>query len=93
MVTAGIAHRFNNLFTSILGNASLLAGRVPPETREMALLKNVLCAASRGAELTGNILAYSGYGVRALEQVSLPGAVAGAAKKLQPLLPMLLRCG
>jgi len=87
VLAAAIAHRFNNLLTSILGNASLLTDGMQAEPGEMALLNNVVWAASRGAELTNNILAYAGYGVRALEQMSLAGAVANAAKKLQPLLP------
>jgi len=55
-VTGGIAHDFNNLLTIILGNAELLKERLGDDG---ALAENVIGAATRGAELTQQLLAFS----------------------------------
>ncbi len=59
-MAGGIAHDFNNLLTGILGNASLLTEIVEGEEREMA--SNIMLAAERAADLTKQMLAYSGKG-------------------------------
>jgi len=54
-LTGGIAHDFNNLLAIVLGNAELLKERVD----ENDLTEPVIRAASRGAELTQKLLAFS----------------------------------
>lgn len=54
-LTGGIAHDFNNLLAIILGNAELLGERVDEDD----LIEPVIRAASRGAELTQKLLAFS----------------------------------
>jgi two-component system cell cycle sensor histidine kinase/response regulator CckA len=56
-LAGGVAHDFNNLLTAILGNASLLAQRVPP--RESELVSTIERAAWRAAELTRQLLGFS----------------------------------
>ena len=55
-LTGGIAHDFNNLLAVIMGNAELLAQRHGADDRPT---QAVLRAASRGAELTQQLLAFS----------------------------------
>ncbi len=55
-LTGGIAHDFNNLLAVIMGNAELLAQRHGEDDRPT---QAVLRAASRGAELTQQLLAFS----------------------------------
>lgn len=54
-LTGGIAHDFNNLLAIVLGNAELLNERVDEDD----LIEPVIRAASRGAELTQKLLAFS----------------------------------
>lgn len=62
VLAGGIAHDFNNLLVGILGNASLATRRLPKESPVHTYLKRVEKAAQRAAELTNQMLAYSGRG-------------------------------
>jgi PAS domain S-box-containing protein len=88
MLAGGIAHDFNNLLACIMGNASMLLDEVAPATAER--LKDVISSAEKGANLTRQLLAYSGKGqfivrdldvsqavheVTALVEVSIPRSV------------------
>jgi PAS domain S-box-containing protein len=55
-LTGGVAHDFNNLLAVIMGNTELLQDRLG---REGQPLNAVLRAATRGAELTQRLLAFS----------------------------------
>ena len=57
-LTGGVAHDFNNLLTAILGNLEILARRVD-EPRSARLVQNAAHAAERGAQLTGQLLAFA----------------------------------
>jgi two-component system cell cycle sensor histidine kinase/response regulator CckA len=64
VLAGGIAHDFNNLLTGIMGNAGLAqraiaAGRTDQAAR---LLRDVLAASERAADLTRQLLAYAGKG-------------------------------
>ena len=70
VLAGGIAHDFNNLLTGVLGNASLAASEIPPESAAHGFLTQIEKAASRAADLCRQMLAYSGKGrfdVKALE--------------------------
>ncbi len=57
-LTSGVAHDFNNLLTVVIGNARQLAkGDVDPNVRRR--LEMMEQAASRGAKLTAQLLAFS----------------------------------
>ncbi|WP_164730531.1 PAS domain S-box protein [Pelagibacterium montanilacus] len=58
-LTGGIAHDFNNLLTVILGNAELLLEDDRLSTDLTPLLQMMLNAANRGAQLTGQLLAFA----------------------------------
>jgi PAS domain S-box-containing protein len=62
LLAGGIAHDYNNLLTGIMGSASLLLYKTPPESSDAQLLGTVIEASERAAELTRQILAYSGKG-------------------------------
>ena len=72
VLAGGIAHDFNNLLTTILGNAEMLG----PFLRDGALpgltyLDKIERTTRRLAELTRQMLAYSGHGRLSVEQVNL----------------------
>ncbi|HEY0326556.1 MAG TPA: response regulator [Allosphingosinicella sp.] len=57
-LTGGIAHDFNNLLTAVIGSIDLLLRRTDDE-KLRRLASNALQAAERGADLTGQLLAFS----------------------------------
>lgn len=58
-LTGGVAHDFNNLLAVVLGNAELLEERLPSDAMEQQYLTTLISAATRGAELTRRLLAFS----------------------------------
>jgi signal transduction histidine kinase len=58
-LTGGIAHDFNNLLTVILGNAQLLQLELQDNEKLLQLTRNIDLAATRSAELTRQLLAFS----------------------------------
>jgi two-component system cell cycle sensor histidine kinase/response regulator CckA len=69
VMAGGIAHDFNNLLVGILGNASLLVEISPDDNRSLA--SDIVLAAERAAELTKQMLAYSGRGQFVVERLDL----------------------
>ncbi|MDQ6676853.1 MAG: response regulator [Acidobacteriota bacterium] len=69
VMAGGIAHDFNNLLTGILGNASLLA-EVPDETNR-SIAGDIVLAGERAADLTKQMLAYSGKGRFLVQRLDL----------------------
>jgi signal transduction histidine kinase/ActR/RegA family two-component response regulator len=57
-LTSGVAHDFNNLLAAVLGNLDLLRGRIA-DPRGQRMLEGAFRAASRGAKLTEQLLAFS----------------------------------
>ncbi len=58
-LTGGVAHDFNNLLAVVLGNAELIEEKLPEDAPEQAQLQTLMGAATRGAELTRRLLAFS----------------------------------
>ncbi|HQK20776.1 MAG TPA: PAS domain S-box protein, partial [Polyangiaceae bacterium] len=61
VLAGGVAHDFNNLLTSILGNTSLAAQTLGQDSSAQTLLDRVQTAARRAAELTRQLLTFSGH--------------------------------
>lgn len=58
-LTGGVAHDFNNLLTAIVGNLEMLARRLPAGDPGRRYAEGALRAASRGSELTQQLLTFS----------------------------------
>lgn len=71
VLAGGIAHDFNNLLTAILGNAYLVLQDLPNESEIRNGITEIEAAANRAAELTAQMLAYSGQGQYSLRRVDL----------------------
>jgi len=69
VLAGGIAHDFNNLLTSILGNTSLALDWLDAAQSPRPLLEEVVSAAERAADLTRQMLAYSGRGIFILQKL------------------------
>jgi PAS domain S-box-containing protein len=83
VLAGGIAHDFNNLLTAILGYTNLAEAELMPGSPALPLLREVERAARRAAELTSQMLAYSGKGQFVLQQLSLSDLVRSLADLLQ----------
>jgi signal transduction histidine kinase len=59
-LAGGVAHNFNNLLTVILMSSEMLLAELPEGSREWGRARQTHDAALRAAELTGQLLAYSG---------------------------------
>jgi two-component system, cell cycle sensor histidine kinase and response regulator CckA len=62
VLAGGIAHDFNNLLQGMLGQTSLALSRIPKDNRAYDNVAKAEQAAHRAAELTRQLLAYSGKG-------------------------------
>jgi signal transduction histidine kinase len=71
VLAGGIAHDFNNLLVGILGNADLALMELPSQSRVCQRIEDVKVAAMRAAELTRQMLSYSGRGRFVVEPVNL----------------------
>lgn len=60
VLAGGIAHDFNNLLAGVLGNAQLALAKLSPESPIRDHVEGVMTAATRAAELSRQMLAYSG---------------------------------
>lgn len=89
LLAGGIAHDFNNLLTGIMGNTSLALGEVesgdPDSARE--LLQETLQASERAADLTRQLLAYSGKGRFFVQPVDLSNVVREIGALLRSSIP------
>ena len=71
ILAGGIAHDFNNLLVGILGNASLALMDIPEGTPLHDTVADIETTALRAAELTTQMLAYSGKGRFVVRPVDL----------------------
>ena len=62
LLAGGIAHDFNNLLTAMLGHLNIAQSRLIPEAPAMPALANLERIIHRTADLTRQMLAYSGKG-------------------------------
>jgi signal transduction histidine kinase/ActR/RegA family two-component response regulator len=71
VLAGGVAHDFNNLLTGIIGNASLALETVGSDSPAREFLEDALEASQRAADLTRQLLAYSGKGRFVIEPIDL----------------------
>ncbi|MBN2071167.1 MAG: PAS domain-containing protein [Candidatus Krumholzibacteriota bacterium] len=71
VLAGGIAHDFNNLLLGILGNADLALSELSPVSPARESIASIETAAMRAAELTKQMLAYSGKGRFIISEIDL----------------------
>ena len=71
VMAGGIAHDFNNLLVGIMGYASLTTMELPEEHPVQSYVKQIEAASQRAADLTQQMLAYSGRGQFVVQPVCL----------------------
>jgi PAS domain S-box-containing protein len=91
LLAGGIAHDFNNLLTGVLGNASLASDLLPAESEAIPLIENVVRAGERAADLTQQLLAYSGKGRFVVKLLDLSELVREIANLVLTTIPKMVR--
>jgi signal transduction histidine kinase len=86
VLAGGIAHDFNNLLTSVLGHAGLALEVLPAESVACGYVQSIEIAALRAAELTQQMLAYSGKGRFVIQSLCLSGVVEEMAGLLRSVI-------
>jgi len=75
VLAGGIAHDFNNLLMAILGNADLAQLEIPAGGPGRQRIENIIAATHRAAELSQQMLAYSGHGKFVVERLDITAVV------------------
>jgi PAS domain S-box-containing protein len=81
VLAGGIAHDFNNLLVGILGNLEFVAEALPAGSEAHETLGSIDAAARRAAELTHQMLAYSGRGHFVTRPTNLNQVVASQRER------------
>jgi two-component system cell cycle sensor histidine kinase/response regulator CckA len=83
VLAGGVAHDFNNILTSILGNATLAAMDLSPTDRMAKYLHQIENAAHRAGDLCAQMLAYAGRSSFVTVPVNLSALVHDTAALLE----------
>ena len=86
VLAGGLAHEFNNLLTSIMGYGSLTRMDLAEGSRARHNIDQVLAAAKSAADLTQQMLAYSGRGRFVLAPLDLSQLVGATARLLESIV-------
>ena len=87
VLAGGIAHDFNNLLTGILGNASMSLMSLPKDSKARQPIEDIVSIARRAADLTRQMLAYSGKGRFEVHPLDVSEHVREIAQLLESTLP------
>jgi two-component system cell cycle sensor histidine kinase/response regulator CckA len=83
ILAGGIAHDFNNILTPLLGNADLVVSNLPSHSPIRPLLHDIQKAGRRAADLTRQMLAYSGQGNFVIEDIDINALVQDMSSLLE----------
>jgi signal transduction histidine kinase/CheY-like chemotaxis protein len=87
-LAGGVAHDFNNILSSVMGNADLAAEELPHGHPARYHINEILAAASRAKGLTGQVLAFSRGQPPSLHPLELREAVIRDLSLLRAALPV-----
>ena len=62
VLAGGVAHDFNNMLVTVLGNAEIAMTTVPKDGETQKMLKDIVTASKSATELCNQMLAYAGRG-------------------------------
>jgi two-component system cell cycle sensor histidine kinase/response regulator CckA len=83
VLAGGIAHDFNNILTSILGYSDLALMELPSHSPARPLIAEAVNGARQAADLTKQMLAYSGKGKFVIESLDLNQLIEDMSHLLQ----------
>ncbi len=90
VLAGGIAHDFNNLLMAILGNLDLALMDLSPVSPARASIEQSVIAARRAADLTRQMLAYSGKGRLDVRRINLSELVEQNAHLLRTCISKIV---
>ncbi len=83
VLAGGIAHDFNNILMAILGHCELALRRINQESPAKSSLEQIKDSANKAADLTNQMLAYSGRGKFVVEPHDLSQVIAEMEQMLR----------
>jgi len=86
VLAGGIAHDFNNLLAIIMGYAGLALQDLPDGAPARPRVEEVITAATSAAQLTEQMLAYSGRGKFTLEPVNITQLIEDVARLITTII-------
>lgn len=86
VLAGGLAHDFNNMLVTVLGNAELAMMTIPQESETYEMLRNIITASRRSTELCGQMLAYTGRGVMSTKRLEWNRMIREMGRLLQVTL-------
>ena len=87
VLAGGVAHDFNNLLVALLGQTSLALARLEPESPARPAIQKAVKAAQHAADLTRQLLAYSGRGRFAVQPLRLNALIEENLGLLEVAVP------
>lgn len=87
LLAGGIAHDFNNLLVGIMGGASFAMDSLDPDHPAYPMLEIVSRSSERAANLTRQLLAYSGKAQAILEPVDIARLAKKTVEQLRSTIP------
>jgi len=87
VLAGGIAHDFNNLLTAIMANLNLAQMTLPEEAKAARYLQSVESTVVRAADLTRQMLAYSGRGAFVIQSLDLNQVAEEITQLLRASIP------
>jgi len=90
VLAGGIAHDFNNLLLAVIGNLDLALADISPASAARTSLEQSMAAARRAADLTRQMLAYSGKAAFDVRPLDLNEVVEENAHLLRACIPKLV---
>jgi len=91
VLAGGVAHDFNNLLAAILGHASLALKSLPPGNAARRHVEKAASAVERAADLTRQMLAYSGRGHFVVRPTDFNALIRENLPLLEVALPKAVR--
>ncbi len=86
VLAGGIAHDFNNLLTAIIGGSEIALSGIEPGSKAAHSVRSVIDAATRAADLTRQILAFSRKQVLTMKELNLNDEVLAQTRMLRRLI-------
>ncbi len=90
-LAGGIAHDFNNLMNAVLGQSGLALHKLPKESPAASHIAKAIKASERVADLTKQLLAYSGRGKFVIDEIDLNKLVKENVQILEVSIPKFIK--
>lgn len=91
MMAGGIAHDFNNLLTDVLAQNTLALRKLPADSKAATHISKAIKATERTADLTRQLLAYTGQGAFLIETLNLNQLIQENRGLINAVIPKHIR--